>query len=410
MPSDSDGESATVAENVTKCKICNCAVNRGGVKCFNVNCQSSLHKKCFDLVLKTFSVDKQNWRCKYCTVSDSNNAAGCSTHANPLPEVIVLQKEVDCLKREKSLLEKLLDEISYTSEILKTRLQEFENDKNAGISQFLAAANKTQVSSYSEVVKTHVNKASDVLLVKTLEQGVSNKSIESTIKSRINPGSLNANVMNTKLIKDGVLIRCSDKESVNILKTTISQELGPMFNVCEPKKFNPRIIVFGVENVTASQPASTIVESFAADNHLNIDDGDISLVTKIKNHELYNLVFEVTPVLYKDIILRKKLLLGWKSCHFKENFYIRRCFKCCKYGHTKDSCKSNYTVCPKCSKNHDKVDCNLLETDPLCCVNCTELNVKHKLGIPVDHAVTSPNCHCYVNLLNSFKQKINYNV
>ncbi|KAJ8976013.1 hypothetical protein NQ317_003828 [Molorchus minor] len=125
-------------------------------------------------------------------------------------ELEILRKEVECLQRERDVLNKYVAELEYSSNLLKAN---FNENQQKTTSPFLLQ-DKAAINSYSAALKKSVNNSSAVLLVKTTDQNVSNIQVEKDVKSKVNPGSLNANVLSTKLVKDGLLINCSDVESL----------------------------------------------------------------------------------------------------------------------------------------------------------------------------------------------------
>ena len=75
---------------------------------------------------------------------------------------------------------------------------------------------------------------------------------------------------------------------------------------------------------------------------------------------LYILTFGTTKI-------PERVSIGWTSCSVR--MYIprpRRCFKCHRFGHGSNTCRSQVDICGKCSEVKHEGEC----TEPLCCVNC----------------------------------------
>lgn len=394
MPGQSDGDGDS-SEN--KCKICHLKVNRGGIKCNNDKCNISLHTKCFDLISKIIDIEKKNWRCRDC--SDPPN---CNSPLSENNDLIVYQKEIECLQREKELLNKLLLELEYTNKLLKCKVEDYES-KTVSTVFTPSVVKSVNNTSYSNIVKRNVNNPAAVLLVKTNNSAISNKQVEKDVKSQINPRSFGANVTGTKLIKDGLLINCCDEESLSKLKEGLKNKIGSAYKVCEPKKLNPRLIVYSVDQ--NSDDESEFVNSIIFDNQLNASAGDIKIVKRLKFKNVFNIILDVTPSLFNSIINKGSLYVGWKKCGVKEHFSLPMCYKCCNYGHFKKDCRSQCVVCPLCSGNHERKDC---DSDVFSCINCKNLNVKFKMNVSVDHAATDPQCHSHSYKIEQLKTKINY--
>lgn len=243
-------DDASVEKRPIKCKICSKFVSQSDVKCLGECCNTVLHLKCFDTLAKIVDIDKKSFRCKNCSGSQVNHDQSqlCSGSSD-----IIIQ-EIECLQREKDLLKKWAAEMEFSNSLLKDKLRVCEQDPVSKNLTFLSIADDNATASYSSVAGKNVNKTSAVLLVKSNDRSTTNKQIEKDIKSKINPGSVNANVLNTKLIKNGLLINCGDNNSLTALKNCLNQEVGEMYNVTEPRRLNPRIIVYSVESSAAECP------------------------------------------------------------------------------------------------------------------------------------------------------------
>lgn len=387
-----------------KCKICGKHLLSNEVKCFNDTCDFAIHSKCLDIITKVIDVDKKSFRCKNC-YEEFKKTAGVQQNVdliNAKNELIILKKEVECLQREKEILNKYVSELEYSSQLLKSHFNDSQQ-KIVSTSTTFLPQDKTPSNTYSAVLKRNVNNSSAVLLVKSSDQNISNKQVENDIKSKINPGSVNANVLNTKLVKDGLLINCSDADSLNKLKTCLNDKVGHIYNIHEAKKLNPRLIIYSVEKSATEDP--DLINDIISNNNLDVPVSDIKMITKLKYKNVFNLIIEVTPSVFNNVIKAGFLYVSWKKCAVKEHFSLPRCFKCWKIGHHKKDCKSQSIVCPKCSGPHEKNDC---EAENLTCNNCKELNVKFKLDIPTDHAVNNPQCYFILDKIGQLKSRTNY--
>nr|CAI5821999.1 unnamed protein product [Callosobruchus analis] len=312
-------------------------------------------------------------------------------------DVKLLQKEVDCLSREKHLLEKYVSELEFSNGVLKSKMPSASTSASTANS----LPHSSTGHSYAQAVKT-VN-TSAVLVIKSADQNMENSKLEQELKSKFRPGSMNANVIGTRLIKDGLLISCEDIQSLQNLKDGLKREVGNVYNIYEPKKLRPKIIVHSVDKSVADDP--DLSDAIIKDNHLDVPTSDIRVVTKLKFKYSVNVVLEVTPVVYKKAISSGFLYVGWKRCYVQDHFNIIRCFKCNKFGHHKKDCKSASVVCPNCSGNHEKRDCI---STTFSCVNCKHMNNKMNTNYPTDHSATSLQCLCLRNKIDQLKSRIQY--
>lgn len=402
MPSGADDESESSEK---KCKLCTDKIDRrylkSAVKCNSPKCSVLMHQKCFDLVTKIFFVEKKDWRCRSC-IEDLKVSGFCSGSCTNA-DISLLQKENECLSREKDLLNKLLDDLEYTVQLQKTQISSLET-KTVNSINSLSSADNLRPTSYSEAVKIkNLTSNAPVLLIKATDKSISNIQVEKDVKSKINPGALNININNTKLIRDGLLISCENSHSLNVLKENLNKYVGNVYKVTEPKKFNPRIKLNGVQ--AESLENGDFLEEIISNNNLNASVADIKIVTKLKYKSLFNVIIEVTPSLFSIIMQKGYLYVGWSKCMVMEHINMSRCFKCCKYGHQERDCRNPELVCPKCSGPHKLKDCT---SNTECCINCKNFNSKFKSNFSIQHSVSNPSCEYYKFKVAQLKCNINY--
>lgn len=389
-----------------RCKICNDTADNQSVKCNTAKCNVYIHLECFNTIAKVFLVDTKSWQCRICSEEAKTKSARGVNCVNS--DTKLLQKEIECLSREKELLSKLSSEMEYTIRLQKSKLEEYEAKTVSNKNPLIPHRDETSRSSYSAVAKklsyTNFNPSkTPVLVVKSTDRSISNVQVEKDIKSQINPGVLNININKTKLIKDGLLISCENKNSYNILKDNLVQKVGSHYSVGDPIKLSPRIKLRGVDKNSLDNP--DFISHLISDNNLSASSSDIKLVTKLKNKYNFDVVLEVSSTLFSVVIKRGFLYTGWKKCYLEENFNIVRCYKCCKFGHLKKNCRYESTICPTCSGHHEKNDC---KSKSQLCINCKNINDKFKLSLPTNHCASDKQCDFYKYKIEQLKNKIHY--
>ncbi|CAH1979384.1 unnamed protein product [Acanthoscelides obtectus] len=180
-----------------KCKFCAKFCSLSEVKCTNSACDTLLHGKCFDSIAKIVPMKKEEFRCKYCL--GDGKVSSSST------DVLLLHKEIDCLTREKQLLEKYVSELEFSNTILKSKTPAVSSTLNSAVGFF---PNSSLVNTYSQAAKKVSPSA--VLVIKPTDINMGNAKLEQELKSKFRPSQLNANVTGTRLIRDGVLVNCAD--------------------------------------------------------------------------------------------------------------------------------------------------------------------------------------------------------
>ncbi|KAJ8966649.1 hypothetical protein NQ314_003416 [Rhamnusium bicolor] len=113
------------------------------------------------------------------------------------------------------------------------------------------------------------------------------------LPSHVNPAKLNIRINNTKAIQVGLLINCENDDSFCNLKGAVANKFGDRFNISEPTKFNPRIIITNVDiKLTFSS------EEFIEDIILNNSDlkdckQEIKFITKLNRKFTQSTVMQV---------------------------------------------------------------------------------------------------------------------
>ncbi|VEN43476.1 unnamed protein product [Callosobruchus maculatus] len=260
-----------------------------------VRCRRRLaegHAPSEDSIMKAVYVNKEAFLCKNC-VSEPE----CTS------DVGLLKKEIECLTREKSLMEKYVSELEFSNGLLKSQLS-CSNNKSTSVTN--SAKILSPAKTYSEQVKSV--KTAAVLVVRSSDQNIANTDLEREMKAKIRPGSLNANVLGTKLIKNGIIINCENSSSLQKLKDGLQREMGNKCSVYEQKKFNPKIIVYSVNKSLAGN--DKLIEYIIKDNRLDAGPSDVKLITKLNYKNSVNLILELKPALFKTVINTGYLYVG----------------------------------------------------------------------------------------------------
>ncbi|XP_030759177.1 uncharacterized protein LOC115884666 [Sitophilus oryzae] len=411
------GRERAMADDVHVCVRCsdNFIVNQKFLKCNG--CSGVFHYHCTglkDAQCKFIGEsDSVMWFCdQCCELNPGYPAQGLHNNTSDITnlkcEISVLRKEVDCLNREKCLLNKLLTEMECSTKLLKSRLEECEqkiiNDKNAIDSNINNNTSIKKGISYSSALTSKVNNESAVLLIKSSNNALNSDEVLKNVTGSVNPADLKVCINNTKKIKNGMAIMCQDSGGLHTLRDELQAKLGSRYVFSESKKFNPRMLI---KNVRVQEPCdeTNIVDSIYMLNDLSaFDKSDFKLVTRLKNVNNSDLLVEVSPLLRKFLLSRGFLWVSWKKSAVVDHLHILRCYNCCQFGHTSKNCK-NTLVCWRCSASHQGKDCQCKEEK---CVNCHNHNLKYKTSWPVNHSVKSSDCHTYNDYVLFLKSRIIY--
>lgn len=167
----------------------------------------------------------------------------------------------------------------------------------------------------------------------------------------------------------------------------------------------PRLAVFGVPSeITVDEIKNGIT------GMLNRETGEQERHVEIRakfgprGKNYHHWVIEVDPGTRKSLLAREKVYLAWSACHVKDHVRVIRCYKCQKYGHLQDTCRSEKEICGRCGMNHDTRDCCNLELSPRC-TNCLAQKLKDTA-----HEASSKNCPIYVRKINELVSHIEYDL
>ncbi len=250
------------------------------------------------------------------------------------------------------------------------------------------------------------------------------KGTETTLKSIVNKTNSIICIKNVKYISNaGVIIDCDTQEDKNKLFETIANSATD-YTAETPHMKWPKIAVF---NVSRDIDENNIIEEIVANNReiksfleANNEDKDSHLKCKFKlrrgNTQASQTsspkgdtwIIEVSPKLFKILCTMRSLLMAWRSCRFKEHIDLRRCFKCCAFGHIAANCKSEVNYCGICANNHNTKDCP--KNGQQKCINCQRHNQsKHaKRQLDICHTVFSSDCESLKRIKNIIHSKTQY--
>nr|CAI5828838.1 unnamed protein product [Callosobruchus analis] len=107
---------------------------------------------------------------------------------------------------------------------------------------------------YSQAVKKeNVKKSTSVLIIRSKDEKESNFDVMKNIKGKINPATDKIGVNYTKLIKNGMLVNCTDDDSLQKLKGAVASKFERKYEILTPKPLRPRLIIPDVDKSVQSK-------------------------------------------------------------------------------------------------------------------------------------------------------------
>lgn len=292
---------------------------------------------------------------------------------------------------------------------VEKRLQKVE-EVTQKVLQHLNDAKDKNVSTYSDVLKYKgSNQQTIVLRPKNAKQTCLETKTEVTQK--IKPENLSIGVSVKKQVnKGGLLIECSSNESLEKLKQEVQEKLGRDYDVKETPMARPKVLIVGV-NDDDIESELMLKNKLLKQNGLerfSVEDLKVihTYLPKKRRDGAKNVIVEVNIELYKQLMTKTKVFIGWSPCKVFEYLHVTRCYKCCKYGHVAKYCKAHDIVCPLCAGEHQISQCT---SEKKKCVNCHYAAEILKIpNIDYEHTVLDKNCPAYIRALKTVKDRIAY--
>ena len=243
---------------------------------------------------------------------------------------------------------------------------------------------------------------------------------------------------NGKTIDQNLLIKTGVDNQVQIIKTfrTSKQDTAVVLNSAHSAKLledklkshSPDLIFQKVPNRTPTINVVGIPKHMTKDEILHnilqlnepvktfyegpTDEGqnkfNILALSELKNNkELNKATISVSNAIRFAISKRvDRLFVGPQSCKVYDSFYVKRCFKCQKYGHVYEDCRSDQICGHCCSGDHQTRDCPTKNnpTDA-CCTNCKNSR-DSGLSQNYNHPTYSMSCPSYLAEQQKLKRSI----
>lgn len=369
-------------------------------------CKLYFHAKCGNVDMRGFHMKKSTWKCGKCEPQISEvkmvdvNKGERSRKRSRVDEITVDQEfiseinaNLQFLVEKTKALDQKIDLLLNENLNLKAEIASLKESKQiTGVSQ-QSNKNVAATSTYATVVSK--NNDNKVLIVKQKCMEKDIKQVKEDIRKNVNPLDIGAGLSLGKPTKNGgIILKCGNEKELTNIQAHIQEKMGDSYSVDVPKLLNHRIKVVGVHESEYSLTDDEIVSKIENQNSLqNNSDKKIKILrkTKIVNNR-FTMVLEVDPTTYGIFIDKEKMNIGWNRCNVFNDYGIRRCFRCCSYGHILKDCTEN-KVCAKCSGNHDFKECTV---NTVKCANCVVSNKKYGLNVDVEHVAWDVNkCESY---------------
>ncbi|XP_053209331.1 uncharacterized protein LOC128393234 [Panonychus citri] len=205
-------------------------------------------------------------------------------------------------------------------------------------------------------------------------------------------------VINTSSNSRSIRITSDDKNMVSKIREKVKDiGLEEEVDVGSLKKLDPQISFIIDEDQLES------VDKFKARNDIP-EEMEVTIVNTVpfrsrKNQSKLRIVIRMAREARQKIENRDFVFMGSQSAPYKNDFYIRSCSNCNRFGHSTKFC-NNQPQCYKCPENdnvHSSKQCEK-ENQMSGCSFCKNNNISDN-----QHAPRSPQCVSFNNSINLIK-------
>lgn len=342
-------------------------------------CEAQVHPGCItttaDLVLLLSAVRGLSWRCDSCLG--------------------------DCITVGGSEIKNFLDKkVEKALTVLESRLAAIQSEVCRSIKA--DAVPPATIATYSSILK---NKSSPAVIIQPKDETQTPSQTRSDISRNIGLDEDSIHLRRLKNLKNGgVLIECKSGEQNERLKKAVEDKLSDSYVVRELRGICPRVKIVGMsEDYSADSFIRLLKKCNPELFSVNTECKVVKMFPTKKNENIFQCILELDRVTYDRVIKSGNVFIGFDSCGVYDAIDIYRCFNCNDFNHSSKSCKKSL-CCPLCGLAHDVKSC---KSKSRRCSNCSVLNTKHSLSVPVDHAVWEKDkCSAYKRAVGRLRDGI----
>lgn len=330
-----------------------------------------------------------------------------------------LDQRIKLHDREVETMNVLVKEMDDKNNLLVEKIEKLQNDLKCNslvhnTISYAAMASKTESRAYLKV-------ASATPIIVAAKDKRNSKNTKTSIENLIKPSEIKAQIVTVKELKSGeVKIVCSNNEFAEKILVEINSGLADTCSATFEKLNLPKLKVVGINT---EYEKAELEENLRAQNFAELSDKvcNVTYIQKMSknktelternedtNENSFTAYLDVDPSIYHKIMLTGKVYIGWQRCMVYEDLNMKRCYKCCGYGHSIKKC-TNRQKCGFCSGEHEAKDC--MQKHILQCSNCMESNNKYHTKRSFNHSVFDHDkCETYKSREIFLRTKINYSL
>ena len=267
------------------------------------------------------------------------------------------------------------------------------------------------------------------LIIRPKRSGTNASTTRSALTRTADPTSLEKGITRVRPSPNGQLtVQLKSTTDVAALKNKLASDgqFSDSFEMFEPRKRNPRVILYGVDkNLTADEITQVLyvqnpeLSALASDYMTFKQSVKPKLHIKTRSPDTFNVVFEVSPQIRSVLTRMGRVRLNWETVRVEDHIIVTRCFNCCCLGHRskgKNPRDGSTEICGKplacsqCSGPHKYSSCPVAHdiTQARCPVCDTENRRNNDSKIDTKHNSFDNKCPMFVRYLQSEYNRTDY--
>lgn len=171
------------------------------------------------------------------------------------------------------------------------------------------------------------------VIVKPIKTQKSDKTIKE-IQSIVDSKNSEANVSGVKEMKNGgILIKSNSQKDALLVTREIERRAGKKYAVETETLSDPCVKIVGINDEYTTEELEEII---LRKNCQGIENPIVKVFNTvfIESKGTYTAYCGVNTSVYARINKSKRVFIGWQSCAVYDNLNMRRCLRCCGYGHS----------------------------------------------------------------------------
>lgn len=212
------------------------------------------------------------------------------------------------------------------------------------------------------------------VLVRSTEGSLGPAEVRERLKTLVDPGRASVCVKSVRAVHGGVLVETRTEKELDFFRDSEAIREGGL-TVSAPEPPRRRVGIFAVP---AEITEEVVMAALRRQGAPDMEEGEFRAAVRLARiinakragARVTHWVLEATPTVANQLIVGRRVFLGWHSCLVRDYVEADRCLRCLRFGHRSWSCQKPAMTCGWCAGDgHAAAECPARGQSP-CCVNC----------------------------------------